>query len=143
MMRALAVALALFCALPLAAQTVRFDCAGTVRTEDVFDGGASQSAEKQWQIVASFEGGFVRRPPELAAGCVEATVEVCGCELSSSAIRCRSLGISRDSVEVVMDFGIDRRSGKMTVAGRRFDPRSGTVVETSGELVCTETEDRQ
>ncbi len=143
MMRALAAVLALSCAIPLAAQTVRFDCAGTVRTEDVFDGGASSSAEKRWQILASFEGGYVRRAPELAAGCVEATVEVCGCELASAAIRCRSLGISRDGIEVAMDFGIDRRSGKMTLAGRRFEPRAGTVIETSGELACTETEDRQ
>ncbi len=143
MRRWLAAALAVSFTLPLAAQTVRFDCAGMVRTEDVFDGGASGSAERRWQIVASFEGGYVKRAPELAAGCVEATVEVCGCELSSTAIRCRSLGISRDGVEVGMDFGIDRRSGRMTVAGRRFDPRAATVIETSGQLACTETEDRQ
>ncbi len=140
MRRALAAALALSFSMPLAAQSVRFDCAGTVRTEDIFGGGAPDSRERQWEIVANFEGGYVRRSPELAAGCLEATVEVCGCELSSASIRCRSLGLARDGVEVVMDFGIDRRTGKMNLAGRRFDPRSGTVIETNGLLACKESE---
>ncbi len=143
MMRVLAAALAVSCSMPLAAQAVRFDCAGPVRTEDIFAGGAASSRERQWEIVVSFEGGYVRRAPELAAGCLEATVEVCGCELSSSAIRCRSLGIAREGVEVVMDFSIDRHNGKMTLAGRRFDPHAGSVIETNGLLACKESELRQ
>ncbi len=143
MRRALAAVLAWSAAWPLAAQTLRFDCAGAVRTEDVFDGGAATGGERQWQIVANFEGGYVRRAPELASGCLEPTVEVCGCELASAAIRCRSLGISAQGVEVGMDFSIDRSNGRMTVAGRRFDPKSGTVIETSGRLACTESEVRQ
>ena len=143
MMRALAVALAMSAALPLAAQTLRFDCAGTVKVEDVFDGGGTTGAERQWQVVANVEGGYVRRAPELASGCLEPTVEVCGCELASAAIRCRSLGISAQGVEVGMDFSIDRSNGRMTVSGRRFDPKSGTVIETSGLLACTESEVRQ
>lgn len=136
----LVAALALSCALPLAAQTVRFDCAGQVSIEDLFDGGGRGSSDRQWQIIASLDGGYVRRAPELAAGCMEATVEICGCELAPAAIRCRSLGFSREGVEVVMDFTIDRHSGRMTVAGRRFDPRAGTVIETNGLLACKESE---
>ncbi len=143
MMRALAAVLMLACALPLAAHPVRFDCAGQISTEDLFDGGGRGTSEQRWHLVASVEGGYVRRAPELASGCLEATVEVCGCELTSAAVRCRSLGISRDGVEVAMDFSIDRHSGRMTVAGRRFDPRSGTVIETNGLLACKESESMQ
>lgn len=140
MIRVLVAALAASAVMPLMAQTLTFDCAGTVRTQDVFDGGAASSSERQWRIVASTDGGYVRRAPELAAGCLEPTVEICGCEPSSTSIVCRSLGLSSQGVEVVMDFSIDRSSGKMTIAGRRFDPRSGSVMETSGVLVCTESE---
>ena len=136
----LATALALSFTAPLAAQTVRFDCAGQVSTEDLFDGGGRGSSDRQWQLIASLEGGYVRRPPELAAGCMEATVEICGCELAAPTIRCRSLGFSREGVEVAMDFTIDRHSGRMTVAGRRFDPRSSSVIETHGLLACKESE---
>ncbi len=141
-MRTLAAALMLSVALPLAAQPVSFDCAGQVSTEDLFDGGGRGTSERRWHLIASVEGGYVRRAPELAAGCMEATVEVCGCEITSAAIRCRSLGISRDGVEVSMDFSIDRHSGRMTLAGRRFDPRSGTVIESNGLLACKESEAR-
>ncbi len=143
MMRALAAALALSAALPLAAQTLQFECTGTVRTEDVFDGGGVSEVRSDWQVVANIEGGYVRRPPALASGCLEPTVEICGCELAAAAIRCRSLGISPQGVEVGMDFSIERSNGRMTVSGRRFDPRSGTVIETSGQLACTESEIRQ
>lgn len=140
MMRVLAAALAASAAIPLAAQTLVFDCTGTVRIEDVFDGGAPSSSERQWRIIASLDGSYVRRAPELAAGCLEPTVEICGCEPSSAAVVCRSLGISSQGVEVMMDFSIDRGRRQMLVAGRRFDPRSGSVTETRGVLVCTESE---
>ncbi len=139
-MRALAAVLMLSCALPLAARPVSFDCAGQISTEDLFDGGGRGTSERRWHLIASVEGGYVRRAPELAAGCLESTVEVCGCEITPAAIRCRSLGISREGVEVSMDFSIDRHSGRMTVAGRRFDPRSGTVIESNGLLACKESE---
>ncbi len=141
-MRTLAAVLMLSFALPLAARPVSFDCAGQVSVEDLFDGGGRGTSERRWHLIASVEGGYVRRAPELAAGCMEATVEVCGCEVTSTAIRCRSLGISRDGVEVSMDFSIDRHSGRMTLAGRRFDPRSGTVIESNGLLACKESEVR-
>lgn len=141
-MRTLAAVLMLSFALPLAARPVSFDCAGQVSVEDLFDGGGRGTSERRWHLIASVEGGYVRRAPELAAGCIEATVEVCGCEVTSTAIRCRSLGISRDGVEVSMDFSIDRHSGRMTLAGRRFDPRSGTVIESNGLLACKESEVR-
>ncbi len=141
-MRTLAAVLMLSFALPLAARPVSFDCAGQVSVEDLFDGGGRGTSERRWHLIASVEGGYVRRAPELAAGCMEATVEVCGCEVTSTAICCRSLGISRDGVEVSMDFSIDRHSGRMTLAGRRFDPRSGTVIESNGLLACKESEVR-
>ena len=135
MKRLAAAALAAF-ALPLAAQTVSYDCRGTVRTENLFDGGVVTQEERRWRIVANPEAGYVKRDPELATGCVQPTVEVCGCEQSSDTIACRSLGISSGGVELATDFRIDRKDNRMKLTGRRYDPRSGTVIETNGELEC-------
>lgn len=136
MKRTAAAALAAL-ALPLAAQTVSYDCEGVVSTENLFDRGPVASSRERWRIVANPDAGYVKRAPELAAGCVQPTVEVCGCEQSADAISCRSLGITRDGVEVGMDFSIDRSANRMKLAGRRYDPKSGSVIETRGELACT------
>ncbi len=125
-------------ALPAAAQTVRFDCHGSVKTDKVFDGGAVEH-ERQWTLVANYDAGYVKRAPELAAGCVERRVEVCGCTLDPGAIRCRSLGITPEGVEVGMDFSLDRAVQRLTLSGRRFEPQSGSVTETAGVLECTES----
>lgn len=123
-------------AAPLAAQTWVFDCRGPVKTENVFDDGPASERERRWRIVANEEAGYVKRDPDLAAGCLERTVEVCGCELASEAIRCRSLGVTPQGEEVGMDFSIDRITGTMHLAGRRFDPATGNVIDTSGQLAC-------
>lgn len=138
MMRALVAAWLAAMAMPLVAQTVRFDCTGIVKTENLFDTGLATTTERQWGVVANYDAGYVKRDPELAAGCVERNVEVCGCELGAQAVSCRSLGITPRGVEVSMDFTIDRAAQRMKLSGRRFDPQSGSVTETSGLLACSE-----
>lgn len=135
--RAMPLAAALLvAAAPLAAQTWTFDCHGTAKTENVFDGSPATERERRWRLVVNDEAGYVKRDPELAPGCVERKVEVCGCELGKEAIRCRSLGISPQGEEVGMDFSIDRVTGRMSLSGRRFDPATGNMVDTSGQLAC-------
>lgn len=135
MRRTAAAALAAL-ALPLAAQTVSYDCEGAVSTENLFDGGPLRSSRERWLIIANAEAGYVKRAPELAAGCLQKTVEVCGCDQSPDAISCRSLGLTREGLEVGMDFSIDRSTNRMKLSGRRYDPKSGSVIETRGELAC-------
>lgn len=127
---------------PLSAQTWAFDCRGPVKTENVFDGSAATERERRWRIIANEEAGYVKRDPELAAGCLERKVEICGCDLGKDAIRCRSLGITPQGEEVGMDFSIDRQAGRMSVAGRRLDPATGRMIDTSGQLACTMSRQR-
>ncbi len=127
---------------PLSAQSWEFDCRGSVRSEKLFEAGAPSERERRWVIVASDTAGYVKRDPEIAVGCVQPTVEICGCELGADLIRCRSLGLTAAGEEAGMDFSLDRRSGRMQLSGRRYDPRSGSVLETSGELACRMTEKR-
>lgn len=129
-------------AAPLAAQTWVFDCRGPVKTENVFDGGPAAERERRWRIVANEEAGYVKRDPELAPGCLERKVEICGCDLGKEAIRCRSLGITPQGEEVGMDFSIDRLTGRMSIAGRRFDPATGHMTDTSGQLACAMSRQR-
>lgn len=138
MTRALVAAWLAAMVMPLAAQTLRFECGGLVKIESVFDGDSATTAQRQWSVVANYDAGYVKRDPELAAGCVERTVEVCGCELGPQTIHCRSLGIAAQGVEVGMDFSIDRTAQRMKISGRRFDPQSGSVTETTGLLECSE-----
>lgn len=130
-----ALVLALVCA-PLAAQTWTYACQGTVRTESIFETGTASERERSWLIVANETAGYVKRDPEIAAGCVEPVVEICGCELGADLIRCRSLGISPAGDEIGMDFSIDRQARRMQLSGRHYDPKSGQVIETSGRLAC-------
>ena len=131
-------AIMLMTTMQASAQTLRFECRGIVKTENVFDGG-SDVRERQWTLIANHEAGYVKRDPELAAGCVERKVEVCGCDLGPQVIRCRSLGITPQGVEVGTDFSIDRNAQQLKLAGRRFEPASGKLIETTGVLQCTET----
>ncbi len=121
------------------AQSLLYECRGIVSTENIFDGGNSEQRERQWRIITNYDAGYVKRDPELAAGCVERTVEVCGCELGPQMIRCRSLGLSPQGVEVAMDFSIDRATKRLKLTGRRVEPASGQVTETAGMLDCTES----
>lgn len=123
-------------AAPLAAQTWVFDCRGPVKVENVFDGGPAIERERRWRIVANDEAGYVKRDPDIAPGCMERTVEICGCESGKDMIRCRSLGLTPQGEEVGMDFSIDRITGRMILSGRRFNPATGNVIDTSGQLAC-------
>jgi hypothetical protein len=126
----------------LAAQIWVFDCRGPVKTENVFDGSPATERERHWRIVANDDAGYVKRDPELAPGCLERKVEICGCDLGKDAIRCRSLGITPQGEEVGMDFSIERSTGRMSLAGRRFDAATGTMIDTSGQLACTMSRQR-
>ena len=138
MMRALVAALLAVLATQASAQIVRFECRGIVKTENVF-GVGTDLRERLWILIANHEAGYVKRDPELAAGCVERKVEVCGCDIGLQSIHCRSLGITPQGVEVGMDFSIDRAAKQLKLSGRRVEPASGNVIETSGVLDCTES----
>ncbi len=130
------VAVLMAAAAPLAAQTWVFDCRGPVKTENVFDGSRATERDRRWRIVANDEAGYVKRDPELAAGCMERTVEICGCEPGKDMISCRSLGITPQGETVGMHSSNHRISGRLTLAGRRFDPATGNMIDTSGQLAC-------
>ncbi len=135
--RALLLGAALLGAAPvMAAQALVYDCRGAVSQEPLFGSGATERQERRWQLEVNDEAGYVKRGRELAAGCVQRTVEICGCELGAELIRCRSLGITPEGNEVGMDFTLDRRSLRLQLSGQRVDPSSGAVVETRGELAC-------
>jgi hypothetical protein len=118
------------------AQTWHVECHGQLTVEDLFDGERPEFLRRQWRITVNPEAGYVKRPPELAAGCVEKKVEICGCEQSDLAVRCRSMGIAPDGTEIAMDFTLDRHSGVLRATGRRHHPASGKMIETTGEFAC-------
>lgn len=135
--RALVLGWALLSTAPvMAAQAMIYDCRGAVSSEPLFGSGAIERHERRWLLEVNDEAGYVKRDRELAAGCVQRTVEICGCDLGSELIRCRSLGITPEGTEVGMDFTLDRRSLRLQLSGQRVDPSSGAVVETRGELAC-------
>ena len=114
------------------AQAWHVDCHGQLTVEDLFDGEQPERLQRQWRISVNPEAGYVKRPPELAAGCLEKKVEICGCEQSESAVRCRSMGIASDGTEIAMDFTLDRRSGVLQATGRRHHPASGKMLAPTG-----------
>ena len=123
-------------ALPAFAQVRHYDCSGRLKVEDLFDGVRPEFSQRQWRITANPEAGYVKRPPELAAGCIEKKVEICGCEQGDDVVVCRSLGIAPDGTEVAMDFTLDRRALVLRASGRRHQPKSGQMIETTGEFAC-------
>ena len=133
---ALAALCALVAAEPAAAQARHYDCSGQLKVEDLFDGTRPELSRHQWRITVNTEAGYVKRPPELAAGCVEKKVEICGCEQGDDVVVCRSLGIAPDGTEVAMDFTLDRRALVLRASGRRHQPKSGQMIETTGEFAC-------
>ena len=129
-------ALTLTSMLPAHAQVWHVDCSGKLKVENLFDGSQPEFRQQSARITVNPEAGYVKRPPELAAGCLEKKVEICGCEQGEDAIRCRSLGVTPDGTEIAMDFILDRRTLRLRAEGRRQHPKSGDMTETSGELVC-------
>lgn len=127
---------ALVGAAPAMAQVSHFDCSGPLKVENPFDGSQPQRQQRQWRISVNPEAGYVKRPPELAAGCLEKKVEICGCEQGEDAVRCRSMGIAPDGTEITMDFTLDRRTLVLRASGNRHHPKSGHLIETTGEFAC-------
>ncbi len=117
-------------------QTVHYDCSGQLRTEDLAEGGATTRRDGRWRISVNPDAAYVKRPPELAAGCLEQRVEICGCEIAEDKLRCRSLGITPDGTEIAMDFTLDRAALVLRADGRRQHARSGLLIETSATLRC-------
>ncbi len=118
------------------AQAKHFDCSGPLKVENLFDGSKPEFGQRQWRITVNPEAGYVKRPPELASGCLEKKVEICGCEQGEDVVRCRSMGIAADGTEITMDFSLDRRGLVLRVSGARHHPRSGQMIETTGEFAC-------
>lgn len=118
------------------AQARHVDCSGQLKVENVFDGSPPVMQQRQWRISVNPEAGYVKRPPELAAGCLEKKVEICGCEQGEDAVRCRSLGIAPDGTEITMDFTLDWRTLLLRASGSRHQPKTGDMTETTGEFAC-------
>jgi len=118
------------------AQVRHFDCSGQLKVENLFDGSKPELQQRQWRISVNPEAGYVKRPPELAAGCLEKKVEICGCEQGEDAVRCRSLGIAPDGTEIAMDFTLDWRTLLLRASGSRHQPKTGNMIETTGEFAC-------
>lgn len=127
---------ALACAEPAPAQARHFDCSGQLKIENLFDGSRPEFQQRQWRITVNSEAGYVKRPPELASGCLEKKVEICGCEQGDDVVRCRSMGMAPDGTEIAMDFALDRRTLVLRASGNRHHPKSGHMIETSGEFAC-------
>ncbi len=124
---------------PAQAQARHYDCSGQLKVENLFDGSRPEFRSQHWRISVNPVAGYVKRPPELAAGCLEKKVEICGCELGDDLVRCRSLGITPDGNEIAMDFTLDRRALVLRASGNRHHPKSGNTIETSGEFACQAT----
>ncbi len=118
------------------AEAWHVDCSGKLKVENLFDGSQPVFQQHRLRITVNSEAGYVKRPPELATGCLEKKVEICGCEQGEELVRCRSLGVAPDGTEIAMDFSLDRRTLRLRAEGRRHQPKSGDMTETSGELVC-------
>ena len=122
----------------LSAQALDYVCEGELRTDQVFEPDGMQSATKRFHITANIAAGYVKRDPALATGCFAGRTEVCACEPpSAERIICRSLGFRADGTEVSLDFTLRHSDQMLNVAGREFNSRLGTLIETQGELTCT------
>lgn len=130
------VLIAMACTALAHAQTRHFDCSGQMKVENLFDGTRPEFQQRQWRITVNPEAGYVKRPPELASGCLEKKVEICGCEQGEDIVRCRSMGIANDGTEITMDFALDRRTLMLRASGTRHHPKSGQMIETTGEFAC-------
>ena len=123
---------------PSSAQVVDYLCEGALRTDKVFEADGTRSVTERFRITANIAAGYVKRDPALAAGCFAGRTEVCACEPpSAEKIICRSLGFRADGTEVSLDFTLRPSNRLLIVSGKEFNARSGTLIETQGELTCT------
>jgi hypothetical protein len=80
---------------------------------------------------------YVKRDPALAAGCFAGRTEICACEPPGpEMLVCRSLGFREDGTEISLDFTLRPSDQMLKITGRQFNARSGTLIETSGQLAC-------
>jgi hypothetical protein len=120
------------------AQVLDFVCEGEVRTDAVFETDGVSVASQRFRITTNFSAGYVKRDPVLAAGCFAGRTEICACEPPSpDIVVCRSLGFKDDGTEVSLDFTLHPGDQMLKITGRQFNARSGTLIETSGQLDCT------
>ena len=120
------------------AQAVDYVCEGALRTDKVFEADGVSVETRRFQITANIAAGYVKRDPALAAGCFAGRTEVCACEPpSAEKIMCRSLGFRADGTEVSLDFTLRHSDRRLSVAGKEFNSRLGTLIEMQGELTCT------
>lgn len=123
---------------PLSAQVLDYVCEGELRTDKVFELDGVSFANQRFRVTANIAAGYVKRDPALAAGCFAGRTEVCACEPPlAEKIICRSLGFRADGTEVSLDFTLRSNERILNVMGREFNARSGTLIETQGELACT------
>jgi len=120
------------------AQAVDYVCEGALRTDKVFESDGVSVETRRFQITANIAAGYVKRDPALAAGCFAGRTEVCACEPpSAEKIMCRSLGFRADGTEVSLDFTLRHSDRRLSVVGKEFNSRLGTLIEMQGELTCT------
>ena len=120
------------------AQVVDYLCQGELRTDKVFEADGVSSQARRFKITANIAAGYVKRDPALAAGCFAGRTEVCACEPpSTEKIMCRSLGFRADGTEVSLDFTLNHSDQTLSVAGKEFNARSGTLIEIQGLLACS------
>ena len=120
------------------AQVVDYLCQGELRTDKVFEADGVSSEARRFKITANIAAGYVKRDPALAAGCFAGRTEVCACEPpSTEKIMCRSLGFRADGTEVSLDFTLIHSNQTLSVAGKEFNARSGTLIELQGQLACS------
>jgi hypothetical protein len=114
------------------------DFEGEVLTDAVFETHGTSLATRRFRITANLSAGYVKRDPALAAGCFAGRTEVCACEPPGpDIVVCRSLGFREDGTEVSLDFTLRPGDQILKITGRQFNARSGTLIETSGQLACT------
>jgi len=131
-------ALMLFASGLVGAQVLDYVCEGEVRTDAVFETNGVSLATRRFRITANLSAGYVKRDPSLAAGCFAGRTEVCACEPPGpEMLVCRSLGFREDGTEISLDFTLRPSDQMLKITGRQFNARSGTLIETSGQLACT------
>jgi hypothetical protein len=131
------VAIGMLCAVS-DAQVVDYFCQGELRTDKVFEADGVSSEARRFKITANIAAGYVKRDPALAAGCFAGRTEVCACEPpTTEKIMCRSLGFRADGTEVSLDFTLIHSNQTLSVAGKEFNARSGTLIEIQGLLACS------
>ena len=119
------------------ADVSRYDCSGSVRSENIFEAGSAVTTNKNYRLTVNRDVPFVKREQELAAGCLAQQIEICRCDLGPDQIRCLSLGLNRTGQEISADFTLDLHTAILQLTARQSDPQAGKLIETRGMLNCS------